>query len=126
MIGLAAPLLWVSNTLWTFIARHVTKSFRKTMRSLVSGEELNGLELLRLMWIKYAGGAAEVEVADLGALHSFPQCPDGASLQQYLGEWLALVQEQGTDLPLAPYHSAHSHAPSRCPRGCETHGPVEG
>ena len=51
------------------------------------------------MWIKYEGGAAEVEVADLGALHSFPQCPDGASLQQYLGEWLGLVHEQGQDLP---------------------------
>ena len=69
------------------------------MRSLVNGEELNGLELLRCMWVRYEGGAAEVEVADLGALHDFPACPDAVSLQQYLGEWLSIVQEQGTDLP---------------------------
>ena len=69
------------------------------MRSIVSGEELNGLELLRVVWVKFEGGASEVEVADLGALHEFPQCPDGTVLQQYLGEWLSIVQEQGQDLP---------------------------
>ena len=56
---------------------------------MILGEELNGLELQRVMLLKYEGGAAQVEVADLGALHDFPQCPDSTALQQYLGEWFA-------------------------------------
>ena len=80
MKGLSAQLLWVSNALWTFVSPHLTKSFRKTVRSFVNGEELNGLELLRAMWLRFEGGASEVEVADLGALHEFPQCPDGSVL----------------------------------------------
>ena len=62
-------------------------------------EDLNGLELLRHMWIKFEGGAAQVEVADLRALHTFPRCPDSSVLQEYLGERLAIAQEQGNDLP---------------------------
>ena len=51
MRGLSANLMWISNARWTFVSRHVTRSFRKSMRSLVNGEELNGLELLRTLWI---------------------------------------------------------------------------
>ena len=94
----SANLFWVANSLWTFVSRHVTKSFRKSMRSLANGEELNGLELQRFMWIKHEGGAADIEFADFGALHTFPQCQDPSALQQYLGEWLALVQEHCQDL----------------------------
>ena len=99
MKGLTVNLLWISNALWTFVSRHLTKSYRKSIKAFVNGEELNGLELLRKMWGKYEGGASEVEVADLCALHEFPKCPDATMLQQYLGEWLSIVQEQGQDLP---------------------------
>ena len=97
--GLAVDLNWVTRHLWMFISRHVTKSFRNSMNSLVGGQELNGLELWRILWIQNEGGAQEVEVADLGALHTFPTCDSGTNLSAYLGEWLTLVQEQGTDLP---------------------------
>ena len=43
IVGLNADLVWLTRQMWTFISRHVTKSFRKSLRSLVSGEELNGL-----------------------------------------------------------------------------------
>ena len=69
------------------------------MKGLVDGEELNGMELWRVLFVQNEGGAHEVEIADLGALQAFPQCPSGNDLQQYLGEWLTLVQEQGRDLP---------------------------
>ena len=79
--------------------RNVTKAFRRTLRSLVCGEELNGPELWRIRWHTNEGGGMEVEMADLGALHAFPQCTDSADLPRYLDEWTALVQEQGKDLP---------------------------
>ena len=99
MDGMNCDLVWITRQLWTFISRNVTRSFRKTLKSLVSGEELNGLELWRVLWRDNEGGSLAVEVADLGALHAFPPCPSGADLPRYLGEWLTLVQEQGMDLP---------------------------
>ena len=81
------------------MSKHVTNSYRKSLRSLVNGEEQNGLELLRYMYVRFEGGAEEVEVADLGALHDFPPCTASTNLQNFLGEWLAIVQEQGEDLP---------------------------
>ena len=48
------------------------------MRNLVNGEKLNCLELLRVRFLRYEGGAAEVEVADLGAMHDFPPCADSS------------------------------------------------
>ena len=41
----------------------------------------------------------EVELAELSALHDFPSCPSGSDLPRFLGEWFALVQEHGRDLP---------------------------
>ena len=97
--GMSADLNWITRQLWTFISRHVTKSFRSTLKSLVDGQELNGLELWRVLWATMEGGASEVEVADLGALHNFPSCTSNEHLPRFLGEWLTLVQEQGRDLP---------------------------
>ena len=39
-----------------------------------------------------------MEVADLGALHTFPECDSVAHLTRYLGRWMSLVQTQGQDL----------------------------
>ena len=50
-------------------------------------------------WQQKEGGANEVEVAELGCLHDFPACPSAVDLPRYLGEWLALAQDQGRDLP---------------------------
>ena len=41
----------------------------------------------------------ECELADLGCLHAFPQCPSAKDLPLFLGDWLSLVNEQGQDLP---------------------------
>ena len=68
-------------------------------KTLVDGEELNGAELWRQLWVNNEGGAREVEAADLGALHNFPPCPSGAALPQFLGLWMSMVNEHGMDLP---------------------------
>ena len=68
MHGLTRDLMWVTKQIWTFVSRHVTKHFRKTLRSLVDGEKLIGLEPWRVLFLQHEDGAAEVEVADLGRL----------------------------------------------------------
>ena len=50
--GLNVNMMWLASTLWTFLIRNVTKSYRKSVRSLVSGDELNGLELIPVMWYR--------------------------------------------------------------------------
>ena len=97
--GMTADLTWATRQLWMFIDRHVTTSMRSTLKSLVDGEELSGLEVWRILWIRHEGGAQEVDIADLGALQTFPECHDSNLLALYLGEWLTLVQAQGQDLP---------------------------
>ena len=92
MPGLPCQLLWVTRQLWTVISRHVAKTYRKSLRGLVNGEEMNGLELWRLMHLRFESGAEEVELADLGALHMIPKCPSGNELAQYLGDWNMLVK----------------------------------
>ena len=36
--NMTVDLPWVTRTLWTFLLRNMTKSFRKTVNSLVDGE----------------------------------------------------------------------------------------
>ena len=97
--GMNVDMTWITKSMWTFMVRHATKSARNTFHTLVDGEELNGAELWRVLYVNNEGGANEVEVADLGALHSFPACPNGASLPQYLGLWEKLRREHGAGLP---------------------------
>ena len=92
-------MTWITKTLWTFMIRHATKATRKTFRTLVDGEELNGAELWRMLWIQNEGGQDEVEAADLGALHRFLDCPGTKVLPQYLGLWVSMAREHGGDLP---------------------------
>ena len=84
-----------SQLLWMFLASVLADSVFTRMESLAGGEEGNGLELWRVLYVNNAGGADEVEVADLGALHSFPACPNPSQLSSYLGLWMSLVGEQG-------------------------------
>ena len=99
LAGMTIDLNSATRQLWTFTSRHVTKSFRSTLTSPVDGQELNGLELWRVLYTTMEGGASEVELADLGALHKFPECKASSELSLHLGTWVALVQEQGKDLP---------------------------
>ena len=62
------------------------------MKGLVDGEGLNGIENKRVLYLQFEGGASEVELADLGALHEFPACPSGNDLSRFLGECVALVR----------------------------------
>ena len=75
-----------------------SKTLYLRRKALAGGEAATGIAF-RMCYAEHEGGAAEVEIADLGALHEFPQCPSGNDLSIFLGEWMTLVQEQGGDLP---------------------------
>ena len=61
MDGMTCDLVWITRQLWTVLSRNVTRSFRKSLKSPVSGEELNGLELWRVIWRDNEGGSIAVK-----------------------------------------------------------------
>ena len=98
---LNADLRWISMHLWTFMVRHLSKAFQESIRGLVNGEMLNGLELWRVMFCQNRGGSIRVGIAETRSLHRFPACTDSKHLAQYLGEFVALMDSQGQGLPEA-------------------------
>ena len=97
--GMNIDMPWITTALWTFIVRNVKADARKNFKSLVDGEELNGAELWRMLYVTNEGGAEEVECADLGAFHTFHACPSMESLPQRLGLWNSMDTSHGNDLP---------------------------
>ena len=45
LAGMTCDLSWITKSLWTFLVRNMTRSYRRTINALVDGEELNGLDL---------------------------------------------------------------------------------
>ena len=99
LAGMNIDMTWITRSLWTFMLKHAKKSTRNMFKTLVDGEELNGAELWRTLYVQNKGGANEAEAVDLGALHTFPKCPNSAVLQSYLGLWMSIVDDQCSDLP---------------------------
>ena len=58
--GMDIDMTWIAKSLWTFMVRHVKPDIRRTFRTLVDGEELNGAELWRMLFVNNQGGASEV------------------------------------------------------------------
>ena len=66
---------------------------------LTNGEDCNGLELWRRLYLENKGGAEHVMLAGISRLHRFPKCPHKTKLGGYLGEWLTLKRQYGGYLP---------------------------
>lgn len=66
---------------------------------LTNGEDCNGLELWRRLFIEHQGGAEQSMMAGIQSVHRFPRCPHESNLGGYLGEWLSLRRQVGMYLP---------------------------
>ena len=58
--------------LWSFIGDRVTGIVHQRRQQLTLGEEYNGLELWRALFIQNKGGAEQVGVAGMSAFHQIP------------------------------------------------------
>ena len=74
------------------------------------------------IYLTMQGGASEVEVADLGALHAFPQCPNGNDLQRYLGEWIARSRARARSARTPSHYAVGEDAASRGSARPQTYG----
>ena len=51
--------LWVANHLWGFIGKCVDHTMLGRMSTLAGGEEFNGMELWRALFVEYRGGSVD-------------------------------------------------------------------
>ena len=92
---------WVANHLWTFIGKNVTDSVYYSRTTLTHGEENNGVELWRALYIQNEGGADLAVVGGMNDFHNFPQCEKPENLQTWIGQWQQVRNQFGAGLPEA-------------------------
>ena len=56
---------WITSHLWTFIGKHVTQTTYTRRTTLTGGEEDNGVELWRALFVENEGGAEQVLIGGL-------------------------------------------------------------
>ena len=90
----------ISAQLWSFLGQYClgNKVYDRRLQ-LTNGEDFNGLELWRRLFLENQGGAEHVMLAGIRRLHRFPRCPSKAKLGGYLREWLTLQRQYGGYLP---------------------------
>ena len=89
-------LVDISMNLWSFLGMHMDNNVYMRRATLVDGEEGNGLELWRKLYMENEGGAEQVHLAGLARFLTFEKCPHKTKLSTYLGEWEILRLKYGS------------------------------
>ena len=84
--------------LWTFIGNHVTGIIHQRRNQLTLGQEYNGIELWRALFVQNKGGAEQVAVGGISAFHAFPVCRRVEDLQYHIGEWQVMKMKHGAGI----------------------------
>ena len=90
---------WISSQIWSFTGRFMSDTLFGRRLTLAGGQEFNGLELWRSLYMENMGGSVEMKVAERNFFINFPQCTKEDELQTHLGQWMQLHQKYGSDLP---------------------------
>ena len=90
---------WIASQIWSFIGRFMTDTLFGRRLTLTCGEEFNGLELWRALWMENHGGSVEMKVHERNFFIHFPKCAREDEIQTHLGQWCQLRQKFGNDLP---------------------------
>ena len=97
--GLQVDWKWISVKLWTFIGDHVTDLIHSRRVQLTLGEEFNGLELWRALYVKHKGGTEQMTLAGMGSFLNFPKCSSLEGIQSHVGEWQLNRMKFGSGIP---------------------------
>ena len=68
--GVALHLPFISTQLWAFVGNHLGPLPYSQRLALVGGEDYNGLELWRKLYLNNEGGAEQVALAGLERVHN--------------------------------------------------------
>ena len=97
--GVPINMCEIAQHLWSFLGMHLDNHIYMRRSQLVDGEDGNGLELLRKLYMEYEGGAEQVHLAGISRFMSFDKCPNKNKLATYLGEWEMLRMKYGSTFP---------------------------
>ena len=67
--------------------------------TLTNGEEFNGLDLWRALFVENMGGSIEMTVNERTFFINFPKCLKDEDLQAHVGQWATLHKQFGDQLP---------------------------
>ena len=90
---------WLASHLWTFIGKWMTNGQLDRRITLASGEEYNGVELWRALFVEYHGGSVEMSKCERGYFINFPKCAKDEELQGHVQQWNTLRLKYGNGLP---------------------------
>ena len=51
---------WIASHIWTFLGKWMTNTQLRRRLALAQGEEFNGIELWRSLFVEYMGGSIEM------------------------------------------------------------------
>ena len=88
----------IALKLWSFIGNHVTGLIHQRRHQMTLGEEYNGLELWRALYVQNKGGAEQVQVGGISAFHAFPICKRVEDLHHHIGEWQVMRMRHGAGI----------------------------
>ena len=97
--GATLDLPVISRQLWCFLGPRLGDSLYSRRVQLAGGEDQNGLELWRKLFMEFEGGAETVALSGLRRFHGFPRCPSKEKLSTYLGHWQELRNRHGSLVP---------------------------
>ena len=90
---------WIASHLWSFMGQYMTDNVLNDRLVHTCGEEFNGLELWRQLFLQHCGGSTELKVTERGFFIAYPKCSQPEDLQQHLGQWVQLKLKYGSNLP---------------------------
>ena len=90
---------WIATHIWTFTGAFLTDNQLLRRSTLTLGQEFNGLELWRALYMENCGGSAEMITTERAFFIDFPKCERATDLQIHLGTWVQLKQKYGIGLP---------------------------
>ena len=64
----------VSVQLWSLVGENWTNKMFNARRDKTSGEDENGFELWRKLYVTHEGGARTTHVSGMGSFRTFPAC----------------------------------------------------
>ena len=90
---------WLNAHVWTTMSYFVDDTVLARRLVYTNGEDWNGLELWRALYIEGKGGSTKVNVTGQTQFHNFPQCKSIANLQIHVGQWLSMRLKYGNGIP---------------------------
>ena len=92
-------LVCLSRGLLVFLSNHIPDSLYPRRAAIAGGEDGNGFELWRQLFLQYEGGSTLVHLQGVRSFHAFPACKKIENLNARIGQWLQAQSKFASGMP---------------------------